>query len=134
MMEITDSLKVAGYVLENPDKINRALNGSPNAQGVFVGGVLKGDGTYDDAALLAEYDRIGGYMTKGGDKVRTGSFFDFQNKKARVDAKVELEFRVNGEVVYVPAEKEKPAVVKAAAAVKKAAKKTTKKAAKKVSK
>lgn len=122
------ALKIKGYTLANPDKVTRALDGSMNEHGVFMGGVRKSDGSYDDAELLAEYDRIGGLVMKGEDKVATGSFYDFQARKARAEAKVSFEYRVNGELVFVPAEKEKPVKVKAAQAVKKAA---AKKAAKK---
>jgi hypothetical protein len=109
------------------DKVRRALAGSPNAEGLFIGGVQKEDGTYDDDALLAEYDRIGGLILKGGDKVRTGSFYDFQARKPAEKPKVELEFRVNGELVFVPEGKKLPGEVEAAKVV---AKKKAKKAAK----
>ena len=122
--------KVGAYTLGNPDKVLRALNGSPNQVGQISGGVRKADGTWDKDDLLAEYDRIGGVILKGDDKVQTGSFYDFKARKARDEAKVVFEYRVNGEVVLVPAEKEKPVKVKAAqkqAKAKKATKKTTKK-------
>jgi hypothetical protein len=123
-----DSVFVKGYKLANMDKVRRALAGSPNAEGVFIGGVEKADGSYDDDALLAEYDRIGGLILKDSDKVRTGSFFDFGAKKPAEKPKVELEFRVNGELVFVPEGKKVPGEVEAAKVV---AKKKAKKAAKK---
>ena len=102
-----------GFILANPDKVTRALDGAMNDRGEFLGGIRRADGSYDEAELIAEYDKIGGLIKKGEDKVRTGSFFDFKARKARVEPKVEFEFRVNGEIIYVPAEQEKPNVVKA---------------------
>lgn len=107
------ALIIDGFTLVNADKVNRALDGAMNDKGIFVGGVRKADGTYDKAELLAEYDRIAGLIKKGDDKVRTGSFYDFAARRARLEPKVEFEFRVNGEIVIVPAEKEKPNAVKA---------------------
>lgn len=121
MLEVKKALKVGKYVLENPDKVERALHGSPNDKGEFVGGVLKADNKYDNDALLAEYDRIGGLITLKGDKVRTGSFFNFTAKKPHEEAQVQLEFRVNGERTFVDAKDESPKTQ----AVKEVAKKTT---------
>jgi hypothetical protein len=128
-MNEVESVFVKGYKLANMDKVRRALKGSPNAQGEFVGGVEKADGSYEDDALLAEYDRIGGLILKGSDKVRTGSFYDFGAKAPAEKPKVELEFRVNGELIFVPEGKELPGELRAAQVVEK--KKATKKAAKK---
>jgi hypothetical protein len=122
--------KVGAYTLGNPDKVRRALDGTPNQSGVVAGGVRKTDGTWDNAALLAEYDRIGGVILKGEDKVKTGSFYDFAARRPRDESAVVFVYRINGEVVEVAAEKEKPGKVKAAQQQAKA-KKTTKKATKK---
>lgn len=121
--------RVKGFVLDNPDKVLRALDGTQDNHGRFVGGVRKPDGKYDDDELLAEYDRIGGLILKGEDKVRTGSFYDFVARTPRKEAKVEFEYRVNGDLIFVPAESEKPVKVKAAQIAKKekAAKKVVKK-------
>lgn len=127
---MADLMKVKGYTLVNEAKVHRALYGAMNASGNFIGGVRKADGTYDDDALLAEYDRIGGLIMKGEDKVATGSFYDFTARRARAEAQVEFEFRINGEVVRVPAEKEVPNIVKAVKAVEKKVKEKVKKAKK----
>ena len=126
-MADTDTVTVKGYTLVNEAKVHRAINGAMNAQGNFIGGVKKADGTYDDDALLAEYDRIGGLIVRGEDKVATGSFYDFGARRPRAEAKVEFEFRISGEVVRVPAEKEMPNVVKAAKMVEEVVKKKVKK-------
>lgn len=110
---MSEIVKVNSFTLVNPDKVTRALEGAMNERGEFTGGVRRDDGTYDAEELLVEYDKIGGLIKKGEDKVRTGSFYDVKTRKARVTPKVEFEFRVNGEIVYVPADQEKPNAVKA---------------------
>lgn len=102
-----------GYLLLSKDKLERALSGSPNRNGVYVGGVIKGDGTYDEDQLLAEYDRLGGLIRKGEDKVKTGSFYDFANRSPRAKAEVKLEFRINGRLVEVSADEPLPTIVRA---------------------
>lgn len=125
--------KIKGYVLKNPEKVERALEGTLTDKGTYVGGVRNSDGTYDDAALLAEYDRLGGYIeTKEGDKVVTGSFYDFKNRKPHKEPQVKTVFFVNGEFVEVPADKPVPGIVKAAKILKEETKKASaKKAVKK---
>lgn len=135
MSEIKGAIKVKGYKLENPDKIQRALHGSPNDKGMPVGGVANAEGSFDGDALLAEYDRIGGFISnKDGDKVRTGSFYDFANRKPREKADVELEFKVNGETVFIKEGKELPGMVRAVRQVEEEKKKATKKSSKKQAK
>lgn len=112
--------KVGAYELLNPDKVRRALEGQPARDGHLVGGILKQDGTYDDAELLAHYDKLAGAIMLNGDKVKHGSFWDVKNKKPRSKPEVMLVFRINGEVVEVSAEKELPPLVKAARVVEEA--------------
>jgi hypothetical protein len=119
---MAEATKVNGFILANPDKVTRALQGAMNERGEFIGGVQKSDGSFDPAELIAEYDKIGGLILKGEDKVRTGSFYDIKARKARAVPKVEFEFRVNGEIIYVPAEAEKPNAVKAVQIAEKAKK------------
>lgn len=117
-------MKVGNYILANPDKVERALNGTPSGPGSETkGGVANAEGKYDEKELIAEYDRLGGYITdKEGSKVKTGSFYDFKNKQAKEKPEVVLIFRVNGAWVEVPEDKEKPAIVKAAKVLEKAQK------------
>ena len=119
--------QIKGYTLTNLEKVRRVLEGVPSRTGAMVGGIIKEDGTYDEDELLAMYDRIGGGITKNGDTVQMGSFYDFRNKRPHEKAKVMLEFRVNGSLVVVPAEEEAPAIVKAARIVAEAGKKAAKK-------
>lgn len=117
-------VKKAGvFSLMNMDKVGRALDGTPNDKGMPVGGIRKEDGSYENSELLAEYDRMGGLIRKGEDKVKTGSFYDFQNRRPREKAVVEFVYNVNGKFVTVSADKEMPGEVKAVKKVKKEAKK-----------
>lgn len=59
---------IGKYKLEYQPKIDRAI------QAV---------GDKDEKALLAEYDRLGGYITLNGEKVKNGSFWDYKEGKAR---------------------------------------------------
>jgi len=119
--------KVGGYTLVNLDKVDRAIHGSPNDKGMPVGGVADADGKVDNAALLAEYDRIGGLIMKNGDKVKTGSFYDFPNRKPFEKPKVNFVYKVNGQFITVPEGKDLPGEVKAAQIVEKAKKAVKKK-------
>ena len=106
-------LKVKGFLLVNDEKIERALNGSPMQDGTRKGGVIKEDGSYDDDALLAEYDKMGGLIKKGNDKLKIGCFYNFKLRKPKVEPEIVFVFRVNGQTVEVPAGVELPGEVKA---------------------
>lgn len=105
-------IKEGSFDLLNADKVTRALDGSPTPNG-SVGGVRKSDGSYDSNELLAEYDKLGGLIRKGTDKVKTGSFYDFKLKEARKEAKLVFLYRVNGHEVEVEDGTELPGVIKA---------------------
>ena len=127
---------VKGYVLVNPEKVDRAINGTQTGNGTKLGGVVKEDGSYDESALLAEYDKIGGLIRdEEGNQVKIGSFYDFKNKKPRAKPEVVLLFNVNGEVVEVPEGGKVPKIVEAVKVLDerkatKAAERAAKKAAK----
>ena len=104
----------SGFELVNEDKVERALNGTLTPSGDKVGGIAKEDGSYDENELLAEYDKMGGAIRQGTDKVETGSFYDFKKKKPREKPQVALIFRINGKVVRVVEGEETPNIVKAA--------------------
>lgn len=124
-------MKIKEFILENPDKVERALNGTPRGDNSSIGGVGGGayfDGTWKkdgenlneeaveklEDAILAEYDRFGGLIRKNGDKVKTGSFYNFAARKPHETSKVVFQYRVNGKTVDVPAGVELPGEVKAA--------------------
>lgn len=122
-------MEIDGYTLMSADKVHRAIFGSMSAEGQLAGGV--GEDASDNAKL-AEYDRLGGLILKGGNKVKTGSFYDFGSKKVRTKPKVVFVFRdLNGEEVEVDDGEEIPMEVKAAQAKAKKAAKTPKGKAKK---
>lgn len=118
------------FVLENADKVRRAVDGTLGPRGEMIGGVGK-DAKPSDK--LAEYDRLGGLITCDGDKVKTGSFYDFKKGVKREKPVITFVFRdLLGEEVEVPEGEEKPrsvvaAEIKAEAKKKKAAKKVAKK-------
>ena len=121
---------IDGYTLANAEKLDRAINGTVGSRGSAIGGVGPGD----QAAILAEYDRLGGLILKGKYKVKTGSFYDLRLKKAIDKPKPILVFVVNGEFVEVPESEPLPLEVRASEVQKdkkqeKAAKKGGKKAA-----
>jgi len=105
---------VKEFLLVNEEKVERALNGSVVGDGTHKGGVSKTDGTYDDGALLAEYDKLGGLIKKGSDNVKTGSFYDFKAKKPKATPEIVFTYMINGKVVEVKDGTELPGIVKAA--------------------
>src|SRR3990167_3287450 len=82
---------IDGFILENEDKLKRAIEGEPARTGQSTGGLLE---KYKEIELippnevLAQYDKLGGYITKGigGDqrvKVKNGAFWDRKKKQPR---------------------------------------------------
>jgi hypothetical protein len=117
---------INGFELVNLNKLERAVYGSMSAEGSLKGGV--GEGA-SDAAIIAEYDRLGGLITKDGDKVLTGSFYDFEAKKPRSVPEVSFVFRdLDGDEVVIAEGAAVPMSVRAAKA------QAEKKAGKKVKK
>lgn len=122
---------VKGYTLINAEKVERALNGFQNNKGGIVGGV--GKGAYRDGdvwkredvelsetevdslefALLAEYDKLGGFIKRGEDKVKTGSFYNLKAKKPHDKPVVFFVYKVGNRFVEVPDNVELPGEVKA---------------------
>lgn len=73
--------KFGDYILPNLEKLDRAINGSVGRGGSMAGGVGK-EATPE--AIIAEYDKLGGLiLTKEGEKVANGSFYDFKEKKSK---------------------------------------------------
>lgn len=138
-------MKIKGYELCNPDKIDRALYGNPiskdvDGNPVRKGGVAKEDGSYDENALLSEYDKLGGLIKNDeGSRVLTGSFYDFKKRKPREVPEVKLTFRISvpglaRQVINIDEGERKPDIVRAAQEIEKmkseVGKKKTKKAEK----
>lgn len=106
--------EIKGYTLMNPEKLERALHGAVTGNGTQIGGVANADGSFDEDALLAEYDKSGGLIMRGIDRVKTGSFYDFKLRKPRSEPKVVFLYRVNGQEVEIEDGVELPGMVKAA--------------------
>jgi hypothetical protein len=106
-------MKVKEFELVNEEKVDRVINGSMTANGM-VGGIKQADGSVDEELLIAEYDKLGGLILKGNDRVKTGSFYDFKSKRALKEPKVVFIYNINGKVVEVEDGVELPGVVKAA--------------------
>ncbi len=121
---------VNGFIAENSEKWNRAVHGSMGAEGTLNGGV--GENASGEEKLAA-YDKLGGYITKGGRKVKMGSFYDFKAKAKKDKPEVVLVFRdLEGNNIEVPEGDEVPLEARVAeiAAVNKAEKSSKKSEAK----
>lgn len=102
---------VNGFIAENSDKWTRAIYGTVIQEGSLIGGV--GEGATPEAKL-AEYDRLGGLITKDGRKIKMGCFWNFKGKKAHETPEPVMEFKVDGETVDVPVGDAVPVEVQAA--------------------
>lgn len=104
-------MNVDGYELVNEEKVSRVIGGTQQRGGKLSGGLGK---NADDADVLAQYDRIGGAITKDGVKVKTGCFWNFEDGEAVKNPKVVFVYRVNGKEIEVPEGGKKPIAVQAA--------------------
>lgn len=104
-------MRVGDYDLANEEKYRRVIDGTQGGDGGLVGG-LGVDASEED--ILAYYDKFGGLITKNGDTVKNGSFWDFKAKKPLAKPKVFFVYRINGRVVEVPEGTELPGEVRAA--------------------
>lgn len=104
-------MNIGQFQLVNEEKVQRAIYGSVGKGGAMTGGVGENAG---DAVVIAEYDRLGGLVLKEGEKVKTGSFYDFQAKVPRETPDVVLLYTVNGRIVEVPDGAPLPVSVRAA--------------------
>ena len=93
--------QVLEFSLVNDEKVERAMHGSLGREGKLYGGV--GDEASPEA-LLAEYDRLGGLITKGGLRVKMGSFYDFEKKQPRPESELAFLADVDGESLEVTEE------------------------------
>lgn len=94
-------MQIEGYTIENPIKLGRAKDKL---------GAVK----YDEHTLLAEYDRLGGLITRNGQKVKTGCFYDAKAKAPFDEPKIVYLYSIGGRVVEVPEGAELPGEVRAA--------------------
>jgi len=113
----------AGFECVNQEKLDRAINGVKNGATLVFKGV--GDAATPEE-VLANYDKTGGLILKDGQIVKTGSFYDFENKKPRKVPEVTFLVELDGNRVEV-SEEEAKAVNKAKTKIKELKAKTKKK-------
>lgn len=87
--------KELGFVMENVNKVSRAVYGTATNQGL-VGGVGVNASAKE---ILANYDQLNGYITKEGYKVKNRAFFDAITKKPVAKPKIVFIIKMNGEFV-----------------------------------
>jgi hypothetical protein len=87
-------LNKTGVVMENEEKVVRAVDGTSTNNGL-VGGVGR---DAEPEVILAKYDYLHGYMTKDGLKVKNGCFYDSKTLQPAKNPVVFL-VSVNGEIV-----------------------------------
>lgn len=122
-------MKIKTFVLQNQEKVVRAAEGAATADGGLSGGV----GYENKDLLLATYDKLGGLILEDGNKVKTGSFWDFKGDAPWKTPKIVYLVRVDGAEVEVPKGKKMPMEVEARkiAGARKVGAKNSKKAGKK---
>lgn len=102
-------MQINEFTLVNEEKLHRVLHGVEGTENKGLGD------NPSDAAILAEYDKLGGLILgKENSKVKTGSFYDFKNKGAHKEPKVVYTFRINGRETEVADGELVPLEVKAA--------------------
>jgi len=110
-------MQINGYTIANEEKMHRVIYGTVGKLGQAEGGI--GEDASDEAKLAA-YDKLAGLILQGKNKVKTGSFYDFQKRQPRAKPEVMLVFRdLDGDEVLVPEGAEVPLEVKAAELAKK---------------
>jgi|SRR3990167_4205044 len=97
----TDFAEIDGFVLQNSEKIERVINGELGREGSLVGGMGEKEARENPSLVLARYDKIAGYITKDGVKIKTGSFWDFKKKCPREKPEVVYIFNIGGEKIEV---------------------------------
>jgi len=109
-------MQILGFTIANGEKWDRAVNGTVHREGKLSGGV--GENATDEVKLAA-YDKLGGLVMKGKNKVKMGAFYDFEKKTPREKPEVVFIFRdLEGTEIEVPEGEELPIEVRAAEMVK----------------
>ncbi len=109
---------IEGFELKNAHKLDRAINGTPGSKGVINGGV----GSSDEGKIIAEYDRLGGFIVKDGYKLKTGCFWDFKNNCVFKKPQIIFLVKVGDKEVEVPEGEPMPKEVEAQAILAKTSK------------
>lgn len=94
---------IDGYVLQNAEKLERVIFGNMGRGGVLEGGLGLEQAEKNPSLVLAHYDKLAGYITKDGIKIKTGSFWDFTRgvNKPRKEPEIMYVFNIGGEKVEV---------------------------------
>lgn len=92
---------VNGFEMRNPDKLERVVMGNMGRAGVLEGGLTEKVAIKNPELVLAHYDKLAGYITKDGIKIKTGSFWDFKGKAPREVPEVMYIFSVGADKVEV---------------------------------
>lgn len=104
-------MEINGLILQNEEKVDRAINGAVGREGKAEGGV---GADASPEQIIAAYDKLGGLILKGGHKVKTGCFWNFKEGKPVENPKVMFTLRdINGNEVSIPDGVELPVEVKA---------------------
>jgi hypothetical protein len=93
-------MNIGEFELANTAKLDRAKAQLPESA--------------SDQDILVAYDKLGGLITKGGQKIKTGCFYNPKTKAAVVDPKAVYLYAVNGRIIEVPEGSELPGEVRAA--------------------
>lgn len=89
---------INGFQIENAEKLERVVLGVVSRGGVLEGG-LGVDA--EPELVLAHYDKLAGFITKDGVKVKTGSFWDFKARAPRKEPQIMFIFNIGGDNVEV---------------------------------
>ncbi len=86
-------IEIGKYQLVSLEKLDRVINGDVGSGGKLIGGLGK-DAPIE--RILAEYDKLGGLILKDGQKLETGSFYDFENKKDKIEPNIVITKKPKG--------------------------------------
>ncbi len=112
-------MQINEFILQNDEKVNRAIHGVSTRAGVTKGGVGEEPKDEKDVpawqkAVIAEYDRLGGLILKDNAKVKTGCFYDFEKKQPIDKPQIVVIYRVNDKDIEVKDGEPLPLAVRAA--------------------
>ena len=113
---------IGQYLLENEEKLGRAINGCVGRAGLLNGGLAekirkgelkpveeqtKEEKVAYEAALLAEYYKLGGLITKNGLKVKSGTFWNSKKRKAEENPDPKFIINIEDEILKMMKKKQK---------------------------
>lgn len=91
--------KVGEFSLANEGKLRRVIDGTTDARGNLIMGTGE---KADPMTIITAYDKIGGLILgKEKAKVKTGSFYNFKDKKAHEKPEIVYTFTINRKQIEV---------------------------------